>query len=78
VAYTQFFLDHGVGVNRVNSNNETALHIAVEHDRVELVQCLLNQGVNPNIQSEDQNETALAVAKRHGRTEILNLLEGKP
>ena len=74
LAYATFFLDRNIEVNRVNSDNQTALYLAVKHDRRELVELLLARGADVMIPSEDPEKTPLELAERLGHDEIVKLL----
>ncbi len=56
-------------VNDVESLDETALHVAAEDDRVEIVRLLLAAGADPNAK-RIFDETPIDVATRCGATKV--------
>ena len=62
-----------LGVNDVNEDGQTALHLAILYADEDWVYFLLDHGANPNIQDE-RGETALHLAALIGNLEIVELL----
>ena len=68
-----FVVECGFGVHFLDSNGETALHIAARGDYARLCLFLLRLGLDPNT-CNAQGATALHVAASHGHTGVLAVL----
>jgi ankyrin repeat protein len=69
----RLLLEHGADVNARGNDNSTALHIAAQYGRVNVVDELLEHGANVGAE-DDEGRTALQVASSRGRVEIVRLL----
>ena len=56
----------GEDVNVLTNDNFSALHLAIEAGRPEVVECLLGHGANVKIKGGSENETPLHMACRLG------------
>ena len=73
----RWLIEHGVDINakRVLWNcNHTALHVAVEHERLGMAQLLLGAGADPGIRDDKYESTALGWAEYLGRPELAELI----
>ena len=52
-SFTTFFLENGATVDIEDREGKTALHIAVEHDRIKNVTKLLQHGANVDAQNSE-------------------------
>ena len=59
----------GEDVNVLTNDNFSALHLAIEAGRPEVVECLLGHGANVKIKGGSENETPLHMACRLGMYE---------
>ena len=64
---------HGISLDSINYNGETALMLAVKRENLKLVKILLKLGASPDIITPS-GENALSLAKTSGNIEVLNLL----
>lgn len=68
-------LDHGVRINALDQDNNTALMFAAANGHVEIVEELLNRFTKIDVNRvNDQNITALMLAAYHGNLEIVKKL----
>jgi ankyrin repeat protein len=59
----------------INAQKKTALHLASQKGKSEVVKILLNYGANPSLQ-DSQNQTALILAAKHGKADtVASLLQ---
>ena len=56
----------GEDVNVLTNDNFSALHLAIDAGRPEVVECLLGHGANVKIKGGSENETPLHMACRLG------------
>ncbi|XP_060532687.1 rabankyrin-5 isoform X2 [Cylas formicarius] len=61
-------------LNHVNSEGETALHLACERDYWELVDVLVKLGANPNLLTNELRQTALHYAVKHNAVRSIEAL----
>jgi len=61
-----------VDLNEKTIDGWSALHIAVSNNKIEIVKCLLDHGVDKNIENEDYNP--LYIASQNGFNDIVKLL----
>ncbi len=54
---------------------ESAIEGAAEHGRVDMVQLLLNAGVERSMQRDSQYQKAISLAAEHGHLAVRKLLE---
>ena len=64
-------------INKKNSSGNTPLHIAIEFDHTEIVECLVNKGADRAIKNND-HMTALELAEKLGRGDSLKILKRPP
>ena len=60
VETTELLLDNNANVNYQNQNGETALHIASQLDRTEIIRILVDRGANVNIPDRNGNTPLVA------------------
>lgn len=60
---------YGADINQTTPEGQTALHIAIQHNRLEIAYELLRQGANVNL-SDKKGLTPLHIAAQHNRLEI--------
>ena len=60
--------------SRINSEGETALHFAVKHNNIDLIEFLLFKNINANIQSIKTGDTALHLAAERENIFVLTML----
>ena len=69
----RLLLERGANVNAVRYDSYTALHVAAQFGRVEVVRVLLEHGANVDAEDED-SKTAFELASDRGYNEIMKLL----
>jgi ankyrin repeat protein len=69
----QEFLNHGADVNHQTAKGRTALHFAIEANRLKLARFLLEQGAKPNVQDQT-GATPLRLAACTGSQKAIQLL----
>lgn len=67
----KLLISHGVDVNSLSSEKQTALFIAAFLGNAEMVQLLLESEADPNINRGTDNRTALMAASGGGHTDIV-------
>jgi ankyrin repeat protein len=65
--------NHERAVNKPTFSGRTALHIAAEQGRTDIVSMLLGNGASPDVQDQD-GATALYLAAGEGHDQIVQLL----
>ena len=70
----KLFLEHGAPLDLVDSDGETALHLAVRLDDPELVRRLLEKGADASVKSK-QEQTPLELAKEEEAAKARAVLE---
>ncbi|HZT43506.1 MAG TPA: ankyrin repeat domain-containing protein [Chthonomonadaceae bacterium] len=71
---TEILLTKGAGVNATTPYGRSALHIAIDDNRVRSVRTLIGHGANVNL-ATSYGVTPLKMAKRLGRSMILQMLK---
>ena len=71
--YTRALIDAGADINAKDEAGSTALMVASEYGRTEIVKLLIAAGADVNAKNE-LGWTALMWASRHGHTETVKLL----
>jgi ankyrin repeat protein len=66
--------DSHVDVNSVGPEGETALILAIQHDRVEVVRALLTHGANPNT-PDARGLTPIRAARVRNNYSVLQALQ---
>ena len=61
----QLLLDHGVPVNAINKNNQTAYMLACDQGNMDAMCALLNGGSDPNITCEDGEDRCYCFCQHH-------------
>ncbi|WP_431257808.1 ankyrin repeat domain-containing protein [Roseateles chitinivorans] len=74
VRLVELILDAGAPVDERGPLNQTALHLAVENDRVEIAALLIARGADPSALN-GFNESALEIARGHESAGCLQLLK---
>ena len=72
----KLYIQQGVEVNSVQTQNVTALHSAVHRGNLELTQLLVENGASINLEM-DNGDTAITIAQREGYSDILKYLKDK-
>jgi uncharacterized protein len=72
----QLLLDAGTEIDQQDNLSASALHIAVEDDKVQIAKLLLSRGANPFLK-QIFDETALDLALKVGNSECIALLSTK-
>ena len=77
IGIARILLEAGWDVNasRAVLNGRTALEGAAEHGRLDMVQLLLNVGVDTSLVEEERYKSAIESARRSGHSAIAELLE---
>ncbi|WP_341816160.1 ankyrin repeat domain-containing protein [Wolbachia endosymbiont (group B) of Elophila nymphaeata] len=71
----EFLLDRNAsGINDVNNNGSTPLHLAIQGNKPSTVKLLLNKGANINAKDKD-GKTPLDLAVQEGYTDIIQIIE---
>ncbi|MDG7052918.1 MAG: ankyrin repeat domain-containing protein, partial [Wolbachia endosymbiont of Alcedoecus sp.] len=71
----KFLLDKNAsGINDVNNNSSTPLHLAIQGNKPSTVKLLLNKGANINAKDKD-GKTPLGLAVQEGYTDIVQIIE---
>ncbi|WP_264686539.1 ankyrin repeat domain-containing protein [Wolbachia endosymbiont (group B) of Rhopobota naevana] len=71
----EFLLDKNAsGINDVNNNGSTPLHLAIQGNKPSTVKLLLNKGANINAKDKD-GKTPLDLAVQEGYTDIVQIIE---
>jgi hypothetical protein len=70
---TQYIIDHGADINARDNQSKTALHYAIQQDRLEVVKLLLASGANPFMQTTTCDD-ALRLSCMGGHIDIFNYL----
>ncbi|CAF4084833.1 unnamed protein product [Rotaria magnacalcarata] len=73
----RLFLESGNVNVKTTASNQTALMLAVQHEKADLVELLLENGAAVNLQDTD-GSTALMCAVEHGSLTIVKLLLTRP
>lgn len=68
------FLCKFVDLEKKNADGETSLHVAVKKNHSKLFKLMLENGANPNTQSDQDGESALHYAIRNNSWEIIEIL----
>jgi ankyrin repeat protein len=68
----EYLLQHGADPNLQNTKKSTALHIAVQHSNVQIVELLLANGASVHI-SDDTGCTPIAKSKSQQITKLLQM-----
>ncbi|ESP03528.1 hypothetical protein LOTGIDRAFT_171317 [Lottia gigantea] len=63
----ELFLQRGCNINVVDNENKTALHVALETKKYNVVQLLLQHGADPNIGKQILQENMSLQLRRYGR-----------
>jgi ankyrin repeat protein len=72
---TQWLLAHGADIDARQEGRETALHVAIEKDEVELALALIAAGADPDVQTSDEKRvTPLILATKKGDVELITAL----
>jgi hypothetical protein len=74
IEFTQILLNNSAQVNAINASKETALHLAVEQLRVDLVKLLLEAGVDPNIE-DCHGKSPLILVLKSENPEMIRIFE---
>jgi len=67
-------LTHQANVNHVNNNGWTPLLAATANGQLTFVECLLENGADPNCQENEHGDSPLHIAARQGQDQILSVL----
>jgi len=67
-------LTHQANVNHVNKNGWTPLLAATANNQLTFVECLLENGADPNCQENEHGDSPLHIAARQGQDQILSVL----
>jgi len=67
-------LEHGADIKATNKNGETALHLAIRHNFLSLVQFLMDNGADINDEPDNENNFPLHKAAICGNPRIVSLL----
>ncbi|MCA7010493.1 ankyrin repeat domain-containing protein [Wolbachia endosymbiont of Tribolium confusum] len=71
----EFLLDKNAsGINDVNNNGSTPLHVAIQGNKSSTVKFLLNKGASIQVKDKD-GKTPLDLAKQEGYTNIVQMIE---
>ncbi|WP_341812896.1 ankyrin repeat domain-containing protein [Wolbachia endosymbiont (group A) of Cephus spinipes] len=71
----EFLLDKNAsGINDVNNNGSTPLHVATQGNKPSTVKLLLNRGARIEVK-DSRNRTPLDLAKQEGYTNIVQMIE---
>ncbi len=70
---TQLICKYGVDLNIQNNNGETALILAAEYKKADVVKYLVEQGCDLNLR-DDKGQTAAIVAAKRGKDDVLKYL----
>ena len=70
----RYLLDAGASPNIINAAGETAVFMAIHHNRPEILKALLEAGADPTIRNH-KNQTILHSAARLGRLQVLSILQ---
>jgi ankyrin repeat protein len=71
----QWLLAHGADIDARDEGRETALHVAIERDEVELALALIAAGADPDVQTSDEKRvTPLILATKKGDVELITAL----
>lgn len=71
----EFILNRDLsGINDVNNNGSTPLHLAIQGNKPSTVKLLLNKGANINAKDKD-GKTPLDLAVQEGYTDIIQIIE---
>lgn len=65
------FIGSGFDVNTKDKNGRTALHVAVEHENLEIIRFLLERGAKVNVRSKDDRTPLLMIDEIESEDEIL-------
>ena len=68
------FIKNGVDINSTNSEGLTALHISVEHERINIIDFLLENGAEIDIQCNKGNTPLMHGIEKNVQEEIINKL----
>ncbi len=73
VKIAKYLLDAGIPINQRNSRKETALIVAINNNKYEMMKYLLSEGANPNLQDKYGNTALHYVAKSSSNKEMINI-----
>ena len=78
VGMVRLLLDRGAHIDSQTSSNGTALHVAITHRRVEVIEFLLRSGADPNVTDSEERSALHLVLYRSGNlsqlVSLVNLL----
>lgn len=74
VSLLKLFIENGVPINVRDKDFHTPLMVAVQLNRYEIVEFLLQKGADPELKDKN-NHTARELAQQSGNTDLVNLIK---
>ncbi|MDB5853426.1 MAG: ankyrin repeat-containing protein [Herminiimonas sp.] len=68
----------GIKVDAINKIGGTALHVALERNQPEIMECLLKAGADVNLPNLEYGDTPLIIATNDGQLAVVNALLKRP